>query len=255
MNKLKGIIIDDEANGRNLLRRLIAEFCPDVEVIGEARNIDGGYDLIMLKKPDFVLLDIQMPGGNGFDLLKRFDKIDFEIIFVTSYNQYAIKAFKYSAIDYLLKPVEITEMVDAFERIRRKSLSIVPGKNDSIVFLLDNLSGIEALTNIALQKGDKVHYIRLSEISYMEAESNYTRIFTNDGHWFVHSKTLKYFEDLLSDNNSFFRIAKGFIVNIEQVRSYTKSEPFILTLQNGVELEMSRRKKGELLQRMSEKSC
>ena len=82
MNKLKGIIIDDEANGRNLLRRLIAEFCPDVEVIGEARNIDGGYDLIMLKKPDFVLLDIQMPGGNGFDLLKSFDKIDFEIIFV-----------------------------------------------------------------------------------------------------------------------------------------------------------------------------
>jgi two-component system, LytTR family, response regulator len=252
MSKLRGIIIDDEKNGRNVLKKLIADFCTGVEIIHEARNIEDAYSLIVTQQPEFILLDIQMPGGSGFDLLKKFEKINFEIIFITSHNQYAINAFKYSAIDYLLKPVDIAELVDAVERVKEKRAGLVPVNEEKIVYLLNNLSSDESLKNIALQKSDKVFYIKLSEINYLEAESNYTKIYTNIGEWFIHSKTLKYFEDLLSQTNHFFRITRSHIVNIRQIRAYTKSEPYLITLSNGIELEISRRKKGELLRIMSE---
>ncbi len=206
--------------------------------------------MIQVKHPDFILLDIQMPGGNGFDLLKKFEKIDFEIIFVTSFDKYAINAFKFSATDYLLKPVEIDDLVSAIERVKLKRALSGIGFNEKAIYLLDNISEDENKKSIALQKGDKVHYIKLSEIIYMEAISNYTKFVLQNNENFISSKTLKYFEDIFAEKSYFMRISRSIVINIHQVKSYTKVEPFHVYLSNGEVFEISRRRKVTFLSRM-----
>lgn len=247
MNKLTGIVIDDEKNGRDVIKNLVNTYCTDVLLIAEASNITEAYQLIINHQPDFVLLDIQMPGGNGFELLQKFDKINFDIIFITSYDKYAINAFKFSAVDYLLKPVEIDDLVHAIDKIKQKRLINDKEAFDKYSYFLNNVSNDEQLKNIALQKGDKVYYLKLSDIVYFEAESNYTRIVNINNETFLQSKTLKYYEDLFQDSPMFIRISRGHIVNIFHIKSYSKSEPCMLTLSNGYELEISRRKKTELI--------
>ncbi len=248
--EIKGIIIDDEQNGREVLKKLIQNYCNDVAIVGEAENIKEAYSMIQVKHPDFILLDIQMPGGNGFDLLKKFEKIDFEIIFVTSFDKYAINAFKFSATDYLLKPVEIDDLVSAIERVKLKRALSGIGFNEKAIYLLDNISEDENKKSIALQKGDKVHYIKLSEIIYMEAISNYTKFVLQNNENFISSKTLKYFEDIFAEKSYFMRISRSIVINIHQVKSYTKVEPFHVYLSNGEVFEISRRRKVTFLSRM-----
>jgi two-component system LytT family response regulator len=248
--RISGIIIDDEQNGRDVLKTLIQNYSSDVDIVGEADNIKDAYSLIQLKRPDFILLDIQMPGGNGFDLLKKFEKIDFEIIFVTSFDKYAINAFKFSATDYLLKPVEIDDLVAAIERVKLKRVLSDVGVNEKAIYLLDNVSDDENRKSIALQKGDKVHFIKLAEIIYLEAISNYTRFVLQNSEIFISSKTLKYFEDIFTDKLYFMRISRSIIINIHAVKSYTKVEPFHVYLSNGDVFEISRRRKVTFLGRM-----
>lgn len=249
-NNLKGIVIDDEKNGRDVIKSLVNTYCSNVELIAEASNINDAYNLIIELQPDFILLDIQMPGGNGFELLKKFNVINFDIVFITSYDKYAINAFKFSAVDYLLKPVEIDDLIQAIEKIRHKRMLSDKETFDKYTYFLNNISSDALLKNIALQKGDKVYYLKLSDIAYLEAESNYTRIVTISNETFIQSKTLKYYEDLFQDSTLFFRISRSHIVNISHIKSYSKSEPCILTLDNGTELEISRRKKTELISLM-----
>ena len=251
MNNIKGIVIDDEKNGRDVIKNLINTYCTNVDLIAEASNINDAFAAIIELQPDFILLDIQMPGGNGFDLLKKFNQINFDIIFITSYDKYAINAFKFSAVDYLLKPVEIDDLVQAIEKIKNKRTISEKESFDKYTYFLNNVSNDSFLKNIALQKGDKVYYLKLSNILYLEAESNYTRIVTQANETFIQSKTLKYYEDLFQNMPFFFRAGRGHIVNISHVKSYSKSEPCILTLDNGFEIEISRRKKTELIALMS----
>lgn len=247
MNKLKGIVIDDEKNGRDVIKSLVSTYCAEVNLVAEASNITDAYHLILQHQPDFVLLDIQMPGGSGFELLQKFEKINFDIIFITSYDKYAINAFKFSAVDYLLKPVEIDDLVHAIDKIKQKRQANDKEAFDKYSYFLNNVSNDDQLKNIALQKGDRVYYLKLSDIMYFEAESNYTRIVNVSNETFLQSKTLKYYEDLFQDNPMFVRISRSHIINIIHVKSYSKSEPCILTLANGYEIEISRRKKTELI--------
>jgi two-component system LytT family response regulator len=247
MNKLKGIVIDDEKNGRDVIKSLVSTYCTDVAIVAEASNINDAFALINEWQPEFILLDIQMPGGNGFDLLKKFDKINFDIVFITSYDKYAVSAFKFSAVDYLLKPVEIDDLVHAIDKIKQKRINSDKEGFDKYNSFLNNVSNDDQLRNIALQKGDKVFYLKLSDIIYLEAESNYTRIVTMQSETFLQSKTLKYYEDLFQESHLFIRISRSHIINIVHVKSYSKSEPCILSLSNDYKIEISRRKKTELI--------
>jgi two-component system LytT family response regulator len=251
MNKLKGIVIDDEKNGRDVIKSLVNTYCTAVEIVAEAGNIIDAFAKINEFQPDFVLLDIQMPGGNGFELLKKFEKINFDIVFITSYDKYAVSAFKFSAVDYLLKPVEIDDLVHAIDKIKHKRISSDKEGFDKYNSFLNNVSNDDQLRNIALQKGDKVYYLKLSDIIYLEAESNYTRIVTTNNEIFLQSKTLKYYEDLFHESHFFIRISRGNIINIAHVKSYSKSEPCILSLSNDYKIEISRRKKTELISLMN----
>ncbi|MGZ3864466.1 MAG: LytR/AlgR family response regulator transcription factor [Bacteroidia bacterium] len=249
MTEINCILIDDEAAGRIVLTELLAKFCPDVNIVGEAANITEAYNLIKEKKPDFVFLDIQMPGGSGFELLKQFDKIEFDVIFVTSYDQYAINAIKFSALDYLLKPVEIEGLIDSVEKVRKRKIE-KERANEWIITLIDNLDEKNKNKKIAIHHQDRVKFLQLTDIVCLEAESNYTHIFTNDGQRYTPARVLKDFEEFLENHQSFIRVNKKAIVNLDYVTEYSKSEPHILFMKNGKEYEIGRRKRTEIAGRM-----
>jgi len=161
MNKLSCIIIDDEPSGRIVLKELLVKFCPNVEVLGEAENIIEAYAEIKKKNPDFILLDIQMPGGNGFELLKKFEVIDFEVVFTTSYEKYAISAIKFSALDYLLKPVDVPDLLASIEKVK-KTREEKQNNQPLIVNLLNNLDETNTEKKLALHHQDKVKLLNLS---------------------------------------------------------------------------------------------
>lgn len=250
-NNLKGIVIDDEKNGRDVIKNLVNTYCTNVDLIAESSNITDAYAKIIELNPDFILLDIQMPGGNGFDLLKKFEHIYFDIVFITSYDKYAINAFKFSAVDYLLKPVEIDDLVNAIDKIKIKRAKSEIETLDKYTYFLNNVSNDIHLKTIALQKGDKVYYLKLSEIIYLEAESNYTKIVTQNNETFIQSKTLKYYEELFQEYALFLRTSRSHMINIAHVKSYSKAEPCMLMLNNGYQIEISRRKKTELIALMN----
>jgi two-component system LytT family response regulator len=219
---------------------------PDCVVVGEADNVDTAYELITQHNPHLVFLDIQMPKGNGFTLLKRYEKIDFEIIFVTSYDQYAIDAIRFNALDYLLKPVDLDLFQAAVDKARL-NIRNKASKELKILNLIDTLENEDQDNQkIVVHQKDQVLLLKISEIVYLEGDINYTHVHTETS-TYVLSKTLKEFEDYLHEMSSMVRIHRKYIVNTSFVRSYTKSDPFTITLSTGIELEASRRKKSDLL--------
>jgi len=249
MNKINCILVDDESSGRIVLSELLAKYCPDVHILGEADNIEDAFRLINEKQPDLVFLDIQMPGGDGFELLKKFDTINFDIIFVTSFDKYAISAIKFSALDYLLKPVDVSDLLKSIEKVRkRKAEKEKP--QEWVVNLLDNLDDSKTEKKIVIHHKDRVIFLKLSEIVCFEAESNYTHIFTINGERYTPARVLRDFEEYLARHSNFIRVSKKAIVNLDHVTGYSKGEPHILFLKNGKEYEVGRRKKAELIGRV-----
>jgi two-component system, LytTR family, response regulator len=249
MTNLTCIIIDDEAAGRIVIRELLWRFHPDVNVLGEASNMDEAFREIRAKKPDFVFLDIQMPGGSGFDLLKRFASVDFEIIFVTSFEKYAINAIRTSALDYLLKPVDINDLKNSIEKVKKAREQKI-NNQPLIVNLLNNMDSTDTEKKMVVHHLDKVKLLKLSDVVCLEAESNYSHIYTTEGQRFTPARVLKEFEEFLSDQSCFLRINKSVIVNLDYVTEYSKGEPCILHLSNGKEYEIGRRKKAEMMERI-----
>lgn len=244
--KIRTIIVDDEKNSREVIRSLIKDHCPNVEVIGEASGVEEAYKLIKDVSPQLVLLDIQMPTGNGFTLLKKFEDPDFEVIFITSYDKFAINAIRYSALDYLLKPVDLTLLIQAFERAEKK-LSKLDRGNLEVENLLENLSDTNSDKNLIVHEKEEVRVIKISKIIYLEGEINYTYVHTIEGEKLISPKSLKEYEDMLCSNESFVRAHRKYIINTHYIRSYSKGDPFLIKLSNGVELEASRRKKQDVL--------
>jgi two-component system, LytTR family, response regulator len=249
MNKISCVIIDDEVSGRIVLQELLQKFHPDIRIAGEAGNVSDAYSAILEHKPDFIFLDIQMPGGNGFELLKKFEKISFEIIFVTGFEKYAMNAIKFSALDYLLKPVDIAELGQSIEKLRTR-LDSRKNSEPLIVNLVQNLESPSGSKRIAVHHQDKVKFLPLSEIICIVAESNYSHVYMKDGQKYTPARLLRDFEDFLSPHENFLRINKSVIVNLDEVTGYSKGEPCFLYTSDGKDYEIGRRKKSEVMERL-----
>lgn len=244
MNKIKAIIIDDELRARTLLKNMLAEACPDIEVLDLCENLSTGIKSIRNCKPNIVFLDIEMPGNSGLELLDFFNdgEIDFSIIFTTAYNQYAIKAFKFSAIDYLLKPIEINDLESAIALYKKKE------KKDNVNYqdLKENLKcGLN--NKIAVPIGNSIKFIELTTVIYFKADSNYCEIILQDEKKITASRTLKNFEDGLEGNNAFFRCHKSYIVNLSFVLEFVKSDGGYLVMKNKEHIPISSEKVTEFL--------
>ncbi len=242
---LRTIIIDDKVNARDSLTKALNNLCPGVEIAGYGNNVKSGMEAILLHKPDLVLLDIDMPDGTGFDLLRQLKTIDFKIIFITGFQDYAIEAFKFSALDYLLKPVNEQDLVVAIQRaeesIERKNIS----GNLNVFFENLNTKSKES-KKIVLNTSGEIHIINISDIIRCESEINYTWFFLNDGRKIFVSKTLMEYEELFQDY-SFIRIHRTHLINADYIESYRKSEGGFVIMRDKITIPVSSRKKNDLL--------
>jgi two-component system LytT family response regulator len=250
MKTIKTILVDDEARAHTSLAKLLSVHCPEIQIAGTCSDADEAIEMIRQLQPELVFLDISMPGKDGFELLQALPDIQFEIIFVTAYNQYMLQAFQFSAVDYILKPVDYRLLMAAvgraIQRINQKS------GLQHIETLLHNLHLKDSRKRklcIPSLKGFQV--VESNAIIYCEAKSNYTAIHLINNVVILASKPLLEYEELLRDA-AFIRVHKSFLVNLDQIKEYIKGEGGSLILSNGNEVEVSRRRKEELLQRMKE---
>ena len=239
---IQAIIIDDEENNRLRLTMMIRDNFPNINIIGEADGVESGIELIRKLKPELVLLDIIMADGDAFDLLEKLDNIFFKIIFITAYEEYALKAFKFSALDYLLKPVLVQNLKVAFERAENQMLTDLKLQLSTLQL---NLQSPKNKT-LVLRTSDKIFLVDISEIIRCESDGNYTRFFTKEEKKYMVSQPIKEYEDILEDHG-FFRIHKSHIVNISSIDSFDKKNGFI-TLKDETRLPVARRKKKEFLE-------
>ncbi|MCB0697897.1 MAG: response regulator, partial [Chitinophagaceae bacterium] len=233
---IKVIIVDDELMARNLLKGLLKEYCPNVEVLADCADLPNGVKAIRKYKPDLVFLDIEMPGHTGLELLEFFDEdeIDFAIIFTTAYNQYAIRAFKLSAIDYLLKPIEPSDLEQSIERFKK----LTDRNRQAYETLKENLSQ-QGIRKIAVPEGNTVKFLELDQILFFKADSSYTEIHFTDGRKMVISRTLKNIEDTLDNQNTFFRCHKSYLVNVQYITGYIKSDGGYIIMNDNTEIPLS----------------
>lgn len=239
--KLNAIIVEDEQTSRDILKNYLTKYCPNVNVLGEAENIDEGLILIRNNDLDLVFLDVEMPYGNAFDLLEKIGDINFETVFVTAYNHYAMEALNAHASYYLMKPISIDELIKAVDYVAEIKTKENALQDQVLVPKTNSVSG-----KITIPQRDGFEVINTADILYCKADDNYTEIYLNDNKKKLVSKTLKYFEDALNDGN-FVRIHKSFLVNINEVVKYQKGKGGSVVLSNGKQLMVSASKKANLL--------
>lgn len=243
-NEIRAILVDDEERATNALSMLLSLECPQVNVIDKCRNVPEAVLAINKLKPDLVFLDIEMPEYNGFDLFGFFRDIDFNVIFVSAYSEYAINAFEVSAIDYLLKPVDIDLLKAAVEKVNSKLKSSEAYQRLEI---LQKAFKGEVLTKIALPMSDGVVFLPVQDIVMLEADGAYTTIHKSDKTKVLVSKKLKFFELALKDNQLFFRSHRSNMINLNHLTKYNKGNNE-LTLDNGMIATLSRDRKTEFEQ-------
>jgi two-component system, LytTR family, response regulator len=244
--KLKAVIIDDESRGITALTRMIEDFYPEIDVAGSTTNIKDGAVLIRQICPDVVFLDVQMPAGSGFDLLDEFPEPSFSTVFVTAHSDYAIKAIKTAALDYLLKPVRPDDLKNAVERLKKKQF---PRSNEQYTLLKESLIKQKPMERLMLSTQDGYYPVKIDEIIYCQAVNAYTDFHLCTGKNYMVSHNLKEYEDLLSDNG-FFRIHKSFLVNLSCIEYISRTDGLTVRLINKQELPVSIRRKEEFLGRM-----
>ncbi|HEX6891166.1 MAG TPA: LytTR family DNA-binding domain-containing protein [Chryseolinea sp.] len=247
---LNCIIVDDELKSRESLKILIEDFCEGVTVKALCQNVKEAIEAIEVHKPDVVFLDIQLQRETGFDLLSQLKNVDFEVIFTTAFSEYAIKAFKYSAIDYLLKPIDIEELKLSLTKVEKRQGQVI---GDRLQQLLQNLrAGTSDNYKLALPTADGLVFVKVSEILYCEASSNYTEIFLTDNRKYVVSRTLKEYEDMLTEQN-FYRIHHSYLINLNEIKKYVRGEGGYVIMNNDKSLDVSKRKKEGFLSRIGAK--
>ena len=243
---IRGIIVEDEIHSRDTLRGLLNRYCKNIEIIAEADGYRSGLAAIKEQQPDVVFLDIQMPDGSGFKLLEELDEIKFEIIFTTAFDQFAIKAIKYSALDYLLKPIDPEELVSALKKVENKISK--RGVNENIQVLLDNIKSRDANPHkIVLSTFEKIHIIETDNILRCESDNYYTTFFLTDGKQILISKTLKENEALLGGHN-FIRPHKSHLVNVKYIKGFLKSDGGYIEMTDGTHIPVSRRKREKIIE-------
>lgn len=246
--KITALIIDDEEPGRVTLKRMIETYCKDLLVIGEAEDINQAENLINLLQPDVVFLDITMPGGSGFDLLSRIPEVNFEVVFITAHNDYALQAIKASAIDYLMKPLSIEELEGAWMRIQKKVKQTQGMVSERIQALLGNLAGKEIRSKIAIPSQKGFELVHVENIIRIEADGAYTKLILDNGSRLLCTLHLNQFEDILP-TTVFFRAHHSHIINMNHVLRYIKGEGGSVVMTDKVEVDISKRKKRDFMAR------
>lgn len=241
--KLRALIADDESAARETLRNYLQRYCPDVDVVAEARDVPEAVKLIREFRPSLIFLDVEMPFGNAFDVLDQTADLEYETIFVTAFSEYAIQALNFSAAYYILKPVSIDELVKAVEKVH-EHLENKDGINRSAI-LAQNLRNPEN-KKLVLPTSHGFEVIPVKDIVRLSGSGNYTEIFLTDGRKKVVSRVLRHFQDLL-EGQGFIRVHKSHMVCMEQVQSYQRGRGGSLTMSDGAEIEVSPNKKQEVI--------
>ena len=239
--KLRAILVEDEAKSREILRNYLAKYCPNVEVLGEAANVDEALVLIRQHELDLVFLDVEMPYGNAFDLLDKVGDRTFETVFVTAYDHYAMDALNAHASYYLMKPISIDELIKAVDYVIE-----IKQKEDALheEVLVTKTNGVAG--KITIPQPDGFEVLETANILYCKADDNYTEIYLNTNRKKLVSKTLKYFEQALADSN-FARVHKSYLVNVNEIVKYVKGKGGHVVLSSGKEILVSASKKADLL--------
>lgn len=237
-DKIKTIIIDDEPDGRALVKLMVEQHCPELSIAAVCDSAAAGILAIKDHQPDLVFLDIEMPGMNGFAMLESFGTLDFEVVFITSYDQYAIKAFRVDALDYLLKPLDENELIAAAHKC-----SVRVQKNRSEQLVSKNPGGVKQLV---LPVRDGYSFVNISTIIRLQADGNYTHVYLQDGTKHMVTKTLKEFEQNLSPYQ-FARVHKSHLINLNFIKRYIRGEGGIVVMSDNSEVEVSRRNKESFL--------
>lgn len=248
MSNYRAIIVDDEQSARNILSSLIKSHCKEIQIVEFCENLEQAITAIDQYKPELVFLDIEMPNYSGYEIATFYDELNFEIIFVTAYDSYAVKAFELSAVDYLLKPIEIDRLKSAVQRFKQKSKSQLDAQKYKV--LKESLHAQKAQKLIVqVAHGQKI--IDLNDVIAIQASESYSDIHVKGGTTFTYSKNLKHFERLLDNNQNFIRTHKSWIINTNFMTSYSKSQCSI-QMEQGITAKLSKYKKEEFeLQVMS----
>ncbi len=247
MQKFTAIIIDDIEDARKILRADLNSVSPEIEIIGEADGVMKGVKLLAKNTPDILFLDIEMPDGDGFDLLEMLPQKPFKTIFTTASDEHALRAFKFSAVDYLLKPINQDELKIAVEKAKGTKDS-----PQSLALLQENIGKhIGKMERIILNTQEKIHVVRLSDIIRLESDINYTRFHLTSGNKVLVTRTLKEFDGMLSDNG-FIRVHQSHLVNIEHIVEFVKADGGHLNLDDGNYVPVSSRRKSLVLQALED---
>ncbi|MBW7844257.1 MAG: response regulator transcription factor [Bacteroidia bacterium] len=242
----KALIIDDEKMARTLLESVLKEFHNDIEIVDSCKDLPTGVKSIRKNNPDLVFLDIEMPGHSGLELLDFFEKdeIKFKIVFVTAYNQYAIHALRLSAVDYILKPIDVEELSQAIDRFKTSKQA-----KESYQILKQNLAGVSS-PKMAIYTVSSIKFIEIKDIIFLKAEGSYTLITLKNQTVLTTSKALKFYDDLLSSYDYFFRSHKSYIINLNYVREYIKADGGSLIMEGELTAGISIDKSDELIRKM-----
>lgn len=247
---LTAIIVDDETNCCDTLRMLLQRYCPEVDLLAVCNSGEEALTQIQFLKPQLVFMDIEMPHMNGFELLEKITDINFELIFTTSYDQYAIKAIRFSALDYLLKPIDREELVRAVGKAIRRQQSPFP---QQLEILLQKFRQPSApILRIAFPTMEGLIMIAVDSIISCESDSNYTIIFQKNNQRSTASRTLKEVEEMMEDH-AFLRVHNSHIVNLNEVNKYVKGEGGYLVMSDGSKIDVSRSRKEMLLKKLQPK--
>jgi len=255
IKKIRTIIIDDASKARRLLYLMLKEYAPDIDVIGEAGNVNDALQLIKDLRPDFILLDIEMPGKSGIELVEILIEMNIkcDVIFTTAYNDYAIRAFRLSAIDYLLKPINEMELVQAIEKVKQKKILI--SADNRLKTLSQNLKP-ENPNTLCVPILNGYEYLPIKEIEFIEASGSYANISLINGKIKTISKNLKFFEETLQSFTQFVRVHRSCLINMEHLKAFSRADNGTIILNSGKQVSLARERKVvffEILEKFNKK--
>ncbi len=245
---IRTVLIDDEIDSIRVLQKLLETVCPEVEIVGLADGVENGFKVIRETDPDLVLLDIEMAQGNAFDLLNRLQPVEFKVIFVTAFDNYAIRAFKYSAMDYLLKPVDAEELRDAIARMpaRQKGGDLV----GQMRMLMENMGMINlAQQKIAIPTITGLMFVPMNDVIRLKGNGSYTTLCLASGEEIVATRSIKDYEDMLPET-IFYRIHNSQIINLNRIQTYNKGRGGSVTMEDGSVVEVATRRREDFLRRL-----
>lgn len=243
---IRCILVDDESNSLEMMEWLLKTYCPQVQIEAMCNSAEAGIAAIHKYKPDVVFLDIEMPHMNGFDMLEQFDKLSFDVVFCTAYDQFAIKAFKYSALNYLLKPVDPDDLKETIRRLEEKK--VAPSR-EQLELLMQGIRNSQkpTVSRIALTTGEGLLFVTTADILYCMADSNYTSVVLKGGKKILVSKVLKDIDEALSGPD-FYRIHNSYLINLNHISKYVRGDGGYVVMQDGVTVSISRSRRQEFME-------